>query len=102
MNAENTPASQPRDGNPRIVSTIVIALAATLQLVVAVPFTVATGLVAPLWAIVIAWTLWVAAAVILVMTARRRPLATPVVPLVNAALLWLLITIGEAALGWTA
>ncbi len=69
MNAESTPASQPRDGNPRIISTIVIALAATLQLVVAVPFTVATGLVAPLWAIVIAWSLWVAAAVVLVMTA---------------------------------
>jgi hypothetical protein len=77
-------------------------LAAALQLVVLVPFTVATGLVAPLWAIVTFYVLWVAGAFVLVLTARRRPLAAPLVPVANAALLWLGLTVGQSLLGWTA
>ena len=80
----------------------VVALAAVLQLVVLVPFTVASGLLAPLWAVLLLYALWLVAALAFVRLARRRPLMTPVVPAVNAALLWLVITIGEAWLGWTA
>lgn len=87
-------------GRGLAIATVV--LAGALQLVVLVPFTVATGLLAPLWAIVGFYVLWGAAALVLVMMARRRPLATPLVPVANAALLWLAITAGEALLGWTA
>ncbi len=85
----------------RPLHAAVIALAVAGQLVVAMPFTVATGLLAPLWAIVLAWALWIAAAAVLVLVARRRPLLTPVVPVVNAALLWGLVSLGERLLGWT-
>jgi hypothetical protein len=89
-------------GAGRLVPRIVVAVAIVLQLVVLVPFTVASGLVAPLWAIIALHALWVAGAVGLALLARRRPLATPLVPAVNAALLWAAITVGEAWLGWTA
>lgn len=94
----------PRAGwnTSRTLTMTVVALAATMQIVVAVPFTVGLGLLAPLWGMAIGWILWVAAAVVLVVTARRRPLATPLVPVANAAALWLLVTIGEAGFGWTA
>jgi type IV secretory pathway TrbD component len=72
-----------------------------MQLVVAVPFTVGMGLVAPLWAIVVGWVLWFVAVGGLFVTARRRPLVTPVVPLVNAAALVALVRLGESMLGWT-
>jgi hypothetical protein len=78
-----------------------VVVAAAMQLVVLVPFTVASGLLAPLWAIVGFYVLWLAGAVVLVVTARRRPLATPLVPIANAALLWLGLTLGGLLLGWT-
>lgn len=100
----NTTTSQPAGttsgGGPLAIAAI--GLAAVAHLVVLVPFTVASGLVAPLWAIVLLYALWLASAVVLVGLARRRPLLTPVVPVVNALLLWLVITVGEQALGWTA
>jgi hypothetical protein len=72
-----------------------------LQLIVLVPFTVASGLLAPAWAIVLLYGLWAAAAVVLVRTARRNPFAALLVPAANAAVLWLAITAGGTWLGWT-
>lgn len=86
----------------RVVTTLIVAVAVVLQLVVAVPFTAASGLLAPLWGVVAAWMLWLVAAIALVLVARRRPLLAPVVPLVNVVLLWALITGGDLWLGWTA
>lgn len=86
----------------RRLAIATVAVAGVLQLVVLVPFTVASGLLAPLWAIVAFYALWAAGALLLVLIARSRPLATPLVPVANAALLWLGITLGEALLGWTA
>jgi hypothetical protein len=91
-----------RDGGRTPLHLAVIAIAIGLQLVVAVPFTVAMGLLAPLWAIVVAWVVWLAAAALLVVTVRRRPLRAPIVPIVNAGLLFGFVTLGEAVLGWTA
>lgn len=85
-----------------VLRVVAITLAVAGQAVVAVPFTAASGLLAPLWGVAIAWVLWVASAVALVLVARRRPFAAPLVPVANAALLWLLITIGGAVFGWTA
>ena len=80
----------------------VVALAVALQLVVLVPFTVASGLLAPLWAVLLLYGLWLAGALLLVKLARPRPFATPIVPAVNALLLWAVISGGEIWLGWTA
>jgi hypothetical protein len=90
------------DDTHRALHAAVIAVAALLQLVVLVPFTVSSGLVAPVWAIGGLLLLWAAGAGLLVRLARTRPLATPLVPLGNAAVLWAAITLGEQVLGWTA
>lgn len=79
-----------------------VGVAYAAQAVVLVPFTVASGLVAPLWAVVALFALWAAGLVVLVRTARRRPFAAPLVPLVNLAAVWLTIAVGESLLGWTA
>jgi hypothetical protein len=92
-----SPPSRPRSVLPRVV----IGVAVAMQLVVAVPFTVGLGLLAPLWAIAAGWALWLVAAGALVVTARRRPLVTPLVPLANAALLAAFVTFGASMLGWT-
>ena len=81
---------------------VVVVLAAVLQVVVLVPFTVASGLLAPLWAVLLLYALWLLGAFALARLARRRPLTTPLVPAVNAALLWGAITLGDVWLGWTA
>jgi hypothetical protein len=85
-----------------VLSLVTVVLAVALQLVVLVPFTVASGLLAPLWAVVALHGLWLAAAFVLLRTARRRPLAAPLVPVANGLLLWLALTLGELWLGWTA
>lgn len=102
MQPRRPSAAHPRWSTSRTLTMTVVALAATLQIIVAVPFTVGLGLVAPLWGMAIGWVLWVAAASALVVAARRRPLATPLVPGVNAVALWLLVTLGESWFGWTA
>jgi hypothetical protein len=96
----STPAPSSRPGRD-LLRAVVVAIAALGQLVVAVPFTAASGLLAPLAGIVMAWVLWAGCAVAFVLVARRWPLATPLVPLVNVGLLALLITFGDLALGWT-
>jgi hypothetical protein len=94
------PASDPASRRWLRIGSVTLATA--LQLVVLVPFTVASGLVAPLWAIVGFYLLWGAAAAVLVVVARRRPTAALLVPIANLAVLWGGITLGEQLLGWTA
>jgi hypothetical protein len=84
-----------------VPATAAIVLAAVLHLIVLVPFTVASGLLAPLWAVGILYVVWAGFAALLVVVARRRPFLTMLVPVANAAVLWLVITLGEQALGWT-
>lgn len=81
---------------------IVIGLAVAMQLAVAVPFTVGMGLLAPLWALIVGWVLWLVAAGALVVTARHRPLIAPLAPVTNGALLFTFVTLGDSVLGWTA
>lgn len=94
-----TPARVPS----RALSLTVVVLAALAQLVVLVPFTIGSGLVAPLWAVVLLHLVWVAAAAAFVALMRTgRALWTPLVPIVNLGVLALAITAGERLLGWTA
>lgn len=101
MSAQPTSSSSGAGDRP-VLALIVIGIAVAVELVVAVPFTVGMGLLAPLWAIVVSWALWLVAAGALVVTARRRPLATPLVPVTNAALLFAFVAFGDSVLGWTA
>lgn len=85
----------------RVGETAAVVAAVALQLVVGF-FTSAMGLMAPAWAIALFTAVWLAAVVVLYRLARTKPLATPAVPLVNGALLWALLGIGDVWLGWTA
>lgn len=85
----------------RVTRIVAVVLAAASQLAVGW-FTAASGLLAPLWAIVVLGVLWLLSVAVLWATARRKPLATPLVPAVNALLWWAAMSAGEAWLGWTA
>lgn len=92
--------SDGRSGLRRALAVIAVVLAAGLHLVVGW-FTLTSGLVAPFWAIVVLAAVWVAAVVLLVRTARRSPLAAPLVPVGNGLLLWAALSAGGLWLGWT-
>ncbi|WP_448628035.1 hypothetical protein [Geodermatophilus sp. URMC 64] len=62
----------------------------------------ASGLVAPLWAIVLLVACWVLLAVLLIRLARRGSWWTPVVPAAALATWYAVLTLGERLLGWTA
>jgi amino acid transporter len=89
--------SEPHGRVPRAAAVTVAALG---QVLVLVPFTVASGLMAPLWAVVVLLAAWTVAAVGLVLLARRRPFVTPLVPVGSFVLWWLVMTAGERLLGW--
>ena len=96
-----TPAPSGGSGHHPL-RVIAVTSAVVLQAVVLVPFTVASGLVAPGPAIALLYAIWLMMAGALWVVARRRPLAAPLVPLANAGLLFGLITFGQTVLGWTA
>lgn len=54
------------------------------------------------WAVIAMYLAWAVAIVALIATARRRPMATPLIPAANAALLSSLVTFGVQVLGWSA
>jgi hypothetical protein len=92
-----------RHGRPRGVAAVALLVAGALQLVVGYFTVAAIGLIAvPMWAIVILAGLWLAAAVLVVVTARRRPLLAPLAPVANGLLLWGSVAVGEGWLGWMA
>ena len=62
----------------------------------------AAGLVAPLWAVLSLWALWVVLLWGLVRLWRRRPLTALAVPPLALALFFAAITAGEQFLDWTA
>lgn len=71
----------------RVPAVVAVVLAGALHLVAAW-FTAASGLLAPLWAVVVLGGLWLVATVVLVRTARRRPLGAPLVPVAYGLLWW--------------
>jgi hypothetical protein len=66
------------------------------------PFTSASGVLAPLGAVVLLHVLWFLHAAGLVIPLRRRSGLALLVPLVNALLWWMTMTFGDTVLGWTA
>ena len=76
-------------------------LAGLLHLVVGI-FYLSSGLVAPAWAIAVLLLWWVLLAVLLSRLALRGSWWTPAVPVVAFASWWLVLTLGERFLGWTA
>jgi hypothetical protein len=92
------PTTRSRPSAPGIAA---IAIAAVLQLFAGF-FTLTSGLVAPLWAILVLAAVWFLAVAILVRLARTRPLLTPLVPILNAVVWFGTLTFGESVLGWTA
>ena len=81
-------------------SALALVAGFALQGVAAV-FVAASGLMMPMWAVVVMWFVWLAGLVVQIRE-RRRPLAVVAVPVVIGAI-WLLTgTLGETYLGWTA
>jgi hypothetical protein len=80
---------------------LLLGLAVLGHLAIA-PFYIGSGLVAPGWAVVSLYVVWLLLLVVLVLVWRRRPPAALLVPLGAAALVFAVITLGEQLLGWTA
>lgn len=75
---------------------------AMLGLLVLAPFFLASGLVAPLWAVIVLCAIWLALFVTGIVWFKRRPLWTLSLPVV-AVIIWLGgVSAGEALLGWSA
>ena len=65
----------------------------------------ASGLLVPIWGIVVLYGLWLALAVVLVRLLRRetrRPMLAPLVPVAALAGWFAVVTAGEALFDWTA
>jgi len=65
-------------------------------------FYAASGLVAPLWAVVVLLVIWVALLVLAIVLLRRRPAWALVVPIAAVAIWFAAISAGDAWLNWTA
>lgn len=76
-------------------------LAAIGMLAVGV-FYLASGLVAPIWAIVVLWLIWLGLAWYGLRLARAGSYLVLAVPIVAGAIWYLVLTVGEQALGWQA
>ncbi len=81
---------------------LVVAVSAGLAHLAIGLFYLASGLVAPLWAVIVLDVWWIVLAVVLVRMAMRRSWWTPLVPLVALATWYLVLWIGNDVLGWTA
>ena len=79
---------------------VVAVLAAVAHLAVGT-FYAASGVLAPMYSIVVLWAWWLTLAWVLLTLARRGSWWTPAVPVVALATWWLVLTLGEQLLGWT-
>lgn len=87
-----------RTTQPWFVVAVVIAALAQL---VAGFYYLASGLMAPLWAIVLLGVWWVILTLIGVLLVKRRSYLVLLVPVVAVATWFGVMTFGEAVLGWT-
>ncbi|MDQ4038310.1 MAG: hypothetical protein M3313_08175 [Actinomycetota bacterium] len=96
------PASSPlqsRDDRGLRIAAAVVAAVGMLGVGV---FYLASGLVAPAWAIIVLWIVWLALAVYGVRLARAGSYLVLAVPVVAAVIWYLSLTLGEQVLGWQA
>jgi hypothetical protein len=87
--------------SPSAGTWVVAGLSAAAHLVVGV-FYVSSGLVAPGWAVAVLLVWWVLLAVQLSRLALHGSWWTPAVPVVGFASWYVVLTVGERLLGWTA
>ena len=86
----------------RSTGPLLVAVLSGLAHLVVGWFYLAGGLVVPGYALIPLWLLWLVLAAVLVRLAVRRSWWTPAVPVVAAAVLVLVIVLGEQVLGWQA
>ncbi|MDT0215441.1 hypothetical protein Q9R29_16235 [Rothia sp. ARF10] len=87
--------------NRRILERVVATLG-VLGLLGLLPFYLASGLAAPLWAIALLLAFWLVLLVAAIRWFTRRPWWVLAMPFVAAAVWWLTMTLGESLLGWQA
>ncbi|MDP9394987.1 MAG: hypothetical protein M3Q27_12430 [Actinomycetota bacterium] len=76
-------------------------VAVVLHLAVGAPY-LGSGLVASAYGVAVLWALWAVLLLVLVRLRVRRPFWALAVPVVAAVLWFVVLLIGDAALGWTA
>jgi hypothetical protein len=86
----------------RSTGPLLVAVLAGLAHLVVGYFYLAGGLVVPGYALIPLWVLWLVLAAVLVRLAVRRSWWTPAVPVAAAAVLVLVIVLGEQVFGWQA
>jgi hypothetical protein len=86
----------------RSTGPLLVAGLAGLAHIVVGYFYLAGGLVVPGYALIPLWVLWLVLAVVLVQLAIRRSWWTPAVPVTAAAVLVLVLVLGEQVFGWQA
>jgi len=86
----------------RSTGPLLVAVLAGLAHLVVGYFYLAGGLVIPGYALIPLWVLWLVLAAVLVRLAVRRSWWTPAVPVAAAAVLVLVIVLGEQVFGWQA
>lgn len=92
------PVQQRRDRALRVAAAVV---AAAGMLFVGFIY-LASGLVAPFWAIVMLWIIWLALAWYGLRLARTGSYLVLVLPFAGGAIWYVVLTVGEQALGWQA
>ncbi|HET6697515.1 MAG TPA: hypothetical protein VFG88_00370 [Nocardioidaceae bacterium] len=78
------------------------AVVGVMLLLATLPFYAASGLVAPLWAIVLLLAFWLWLLVMCVRWWRAHPLRVLTAPLLAVLVWYAALTLGETVLGWTA
>ncbi|HET6392609.1 MAG TPA: hypothetical protein VFG13_07305 [Blastococcus sp.] len=86
----------------RSTGQLLVAVLAGLAHLVVGYFYLAGGLVVPGYALIPLWVLWLVLAAVLVRLALRRSWWTPAVPVTAAAVLVLVLVLGEQVFGWQA
>jgi len=89
------------DSSTRIVGYVGAGIGTAL-LLVALPFYMASGLMAPAWAIVVLLLVWLTLFVLAVRWFRSHPLRVLLLPVVAMAVWFAAMYAGELLLGWTA
>jgi hypothetical protein len=81
----------------RLVPSVIGAVG----LVAVAPFYLSSGLMAPLWAVLLFVAIWVGLAILAVRCFRSRPLVVLALPVLAIAFWWAGMSAGEAWLDWT-
>jgi hypothetical protein len=83
-----------------IVRQVVIGASLLAQLGMGLVYWFVAGMIVPGWGWLIFAAAWLVELVVLAWLARRRPLATPLVPVLALAVLFVAVPLGEQYLGW--